>query len=120
MSCPPAAMPSITRGRRSARPAYTAAVSPEGPAPMMMTSRTSGIRVLRAGGSDRPAERAGDHEDSAEDQIREPDVTDEHDEHPEQRDGEQHHRDEHEEADEQAGDDRSRRLLGRNDRLVAD
>ncbi len=39
---PPAVMdPSNTRGRSSARPAYTAAVYPAGPEPMMMTLRTS-------------------------------------------------------------------------------
>src|SRR5688572_32012295 len=39
ISCPPASSPSITRGCKLARAVYSAAVSPAGPEPMMMTSR---------------------------------------------------------------------------------
>ena len=53
MSCPPGwsdvddGSPSITSGARLARAVYTAAVSPAGPEPMMITSRTSVGSVIR-------------------------------------------------------------------------
>ena len=40
MSWPPADSPSMIRGLRFARAVYTPAVSPAGPEPMMITSRS--------------------------------------------------------------------------------
>src|SRR5262249_11667767 len=77
--CPPASAASITIGLRSARAAYSAAVRPAGPDPTMTRSRTSfmerfpGSFRRRNRRPPRPAERTGDDEDSAEDQVRGPD-----------------------------------------------
>src|SRR4051794_5895378 len=50
MSWPPHWKPSMTSGSRSALAAYSAAVYPAGPPPMMINSRvfTSGLRVVNA------------------------------------------------------------------------
>src|SRR4249919_3681063 len=108
MSCPPASAPSMTMGLRSARAAYRAAVSPAGPDPTMMSSRTSVMG--RFPGSfgrgrlcpPRPAERAGGDEDSTEDEVRRPDPGGHVDvDQPEQTDGDDREGGEREEGAEQ-------------------
>src|SRR4051812_9206070 len=110
MSCPPAAMPSITTGLRLARAAYTAAVRPAGPEPTITSLRASLIRsfpcsepsrvrrlavrlvvvgLRRLLRPERPAERSDEDQHSADDQVGEPHVAGEHDETAEDADQEQ-------------------------------
>src|SRR5256886_2976524 len=126
MSCPPASAPSMTTGLRSARAAYRAAVSPAGPDPTMTSSRTSFMG--RFPGSfgrghlcpPRPAEHAGDDEDSAEDEVRRPDTPGQVDvDQPEQPDRHDGQGGSDEERREQPEDDRPGHVLGGCDRLVA-
>src|SRR3954470_2377161 len=52
INCPPASSPSMRRGFRFARAVYSAAVSPAGPEPMMMTLRVIGNFATCRLGSD--------------------------------------------------------------------
>src|SRR3954471_14441804 len=47
ISCPPASRPSMTSGLRLARAAYSAAVSPAGPDPIMTTLRNRDMSEAR-------------------------------------------------------------------------
>src|SRR5439155_25058391 len=85
----------------------------------MITSRTSGMRILGAREPEPPHERPTDHEDSAQDEVREPYVAHEHDEPAEQAEREQAESRQHEERSEQAEDHGLRRLLGGHDGLIA-
>src|SRR4029450_8160403 len=127
MSCPPASAPSITIGRRSARAAYRAAVRPAGPDPTMTSSRTSfmgrfpGSFRRRDLCPPRPAERAGDDEDSAEDQVRRPDAGRNVDiDEPEEPDRDDRQGGQDEEPREQPEDDGPGDVLRRDDGPVAD
>src|SRR5205807_7430526 len=82
-----------------------AAVSPAGPDPMMMTLRMSAVMgsLLRApsGSALPPAQQAGEREDSAEDQMRRPDVPGQ--QHVEATQQRHEHEDEGGEADDRGG-----------------
>src|SRR4029453_3021436 len=49
ISCPPASSPSMSNGLRFALAVYSAAVSPAGPEPMMMTLRVMGMLATLGG-----------------------------------------------------------------------
>src|SRR5262245_59383596 len=117
MSWPPAASPSMTSGRRLARAAYTAAVSPDGPEPTLTTSRGwLNLDILPR--SECPAEPADDHEDSPEDQPRRPDGQEDHED-PEHHDRHQQEGGEGEERGEEPEHEHAGTALGRGDGLVA-
>src|SRR5262245_31516168 len=127
MSCPPASAPSITMGLRSARAAYSAAVRPAGPDPTMTRSRTSLMGPFpgsfRRGNRrpPRPAERAGDDEDSAEDQVGGPDAGGDVDvDQPEEPDRHDRQGGEDEERRQEPEDDGPGDVLRRDDGPVAD
>src|SRR5215216_2137467 len=103
MSCPPASAPTMTSSRTSVMGRFPGSF---------------GRGRLRP---PRPAERAGDEEDSAEDEVRGPDPGGQVDvEQPEQTDGDDREGGEDEERGEEPEHDGPGHVLGGGDRLVAD
>src|SRR3954449_10489794 len=106
-----------------------AAVSPAGPDPMMMTSRTSSTARPLPRTCLPEEEQAGEGEDSADDDVGRPDAAagafgepagQVHDDHAQRRDGEQHDGDDAEDEGDEAVDKATSDSGEGDDGLVAD